>query len=191
MIIGAPLYGPYQTISLNGDYIEVVRDFKYLGSMMTSKTRDIRARKGQAWVVFWKLKDIWQAKNISIQLKIRLYKATVLSILLYGSETWITNQQQKSMLDSFATSCYRIMLNVKRTDSISNAEIYKRVEQKLLSVTLAKRQLICVGHILRRDKTEPISNLALYRPNHGKAKPGQSGLANIFKMFEYFSLFEI
>ena len=92
--------------------------------MMASTTGDIRARKGQAWVAFWKLKDIWQAQNVSIQLKIRLYKATVLSILLYGSETWITNQQQKSMLDCFATSCYRIMLNVKRTDRVSNAEIY-------------------------------------------------------------------
>ena len=43
-------------------------------------------------------------------------------------------------------------------------------------MTLAKRQLVLVGHILRRDKTEPISNLALYRPNNGKAKPGRPAL---------------
>jgi len=176
MIIGAPLFGPYQTISLNGDYIEVVRDFKYLGSMMASTAGDIRVRKGQAWAAFWKLKDIWKAKNVSIQLKIRLFKATVLSILLYGSETWITNQQQKNMLDSFATSCYRVMLNVKRTDRLSNAEIYNRVAQKPLSVTLAKRQLSWVGHILRREKSEPIRNLALYRPTHGDNKPGRPAL---------------
>ena len=84
----------------------------------------MRARKGQALGAFWKLKSIWNAKNVSIQLKVRLLKASVLSILLYGSETWITSQQQRNMLDSFATSCYRVMLNVKRTDRVTNAEIY-------------------------------------------------------------------
>ena len=127
MIIGAPLYGLHQTIKHNTEYIEVVQDFKYLGAMMASSAGDIKVRKGQAWGAFWKLKDIWKAKSISIQLKIRLFKASVLSILLYGSETWIINKQQKSMFDSFATSCYRIMLNVKRTDRITNEEIYNRV----------------------------------------------------------------
>ena len=36
MIIGAPLYGPHQTIKHNTEYIEVVQDFKYLGAMMAS-----------------------------------------------------------------------------------------------------------------------------------------------------------
>ena len=139
MIIGAPLYGPHQTIKHNTEYIEVVQDFKYLGAMMASSAGDIKVRKGQAWGAFWKLKDFGKAKSISIQLKIRLFKASVLSILLYGSETWIINKQQKSMFDSFATSCYRIMLNVKRTDRITNEEIYNRVEQKPLSVTILKR----------------------------------------------------
>ena len=77
------------------------------------------------------------------------------------------------MLDSFATSCYRVMLNVKRTDRVTNAEIYRRVNQKPLSVTIAKRQLEWVGHMMRRERTEPIRNLALYRPTHGTAKRGR------------------
>ena len=77
------------------------------------------------------------------------------------------------MFDSFATSCYRIMLNVKRIDRITNEEIYNRVEQKPLSVTILKRQLEWVGHMLRRDTSEPIQNLAFYRQTHGMARRGR------------------
>ena len=82
------------------------------------------------------------------------------------------------MFDSFATSCYRIMLNVKRTDRITNEEIYNRVEQKPLSVTILKRQLKWVGHMLRRDTSEPIQNLAFYHPTHGTARRGRPTRTN-------------
>ena len=58
------------------------------------------------------------------------------------------------------------MLKVKRTDRVTNAEIYRRVNQKPLSVTIAKRQLEWVGHMMCRERSEPIRNLALYRPTH-------------------------
>ena len=45
MIIGAQPYGLYQTISLNGEYIKVVWDFKYLGSIMATAGGDMRSRK--------------------------------------------------------------------------------------------------------------------------------------------------
>ena len=40
------------------DYVEQVRDFKYLGSMMASSETDLKNRKGQAWGSFWKLNNI-------------------------------------------------------------------------------------------------------------------------------------
>ena len=51
-----PPPGPQQALTLNGENIEVVSDFKYLGSMMASSERDIKIRKGQAWAAFWKQK---------------------------------------------------------------------------------------------------------------------------------------
>ncbi len=70
-------------LQLNGQQIEIVKDFKYLGSMVASSENDIKIRKGQAWAAFWKLKDIWNAKNLSIDFKIRIYNASCISILLY------------------------------------------------------------------------------------------------------------
>ena len=173
-----PDYGPQLPLELNEERVEIVNDFKYLGSMVASTDNDIKVRKGQAWAAFWKLKNIWQANNISIDIKLRLFQASCLSILLYGSETWTITEYHRKTLDSFATNCYRIMLKIKRIDKISNDEIYKRVNRKPLTTTIFKRQLEWVGHMLRRDTNEPIRKYALYQPPSqlGKARKGRQPL---------------
>ncbi|CAF3391094.1 unnamed protein product [Rotaria sp. Silwood1] len=80
------------TIQLNGQDIEWVDNFKYLGSMMLSSITDIKVRKGQAWKAFWKMKNIWKSTAIPTQLKIKIFKASCVSILLYGCETLAYNR---------------------------------------------------------------------------------------------------
>ena len=152
-------------LSLEGCEIEEVKDFKYLGSMVVDSSNDLKIRKAQAWGAFWKLKDIWKSKSISIKTKIRIFQASCVSILLYGSETWIITEDMKQSINSFATNCYRIMKGVKYTDKISNADIYKMVGQEPLTKCVTKRQLTWVGHMLRRDSSDLINIYALYSPN--------------------------
>ena len=101
------------TIKLDGETIKWVENFKYLGSMMLSSETDIKIRKGQAWGAFWKMKDIWKSIKISLTLKINIFKASCLSILLYGSESWIITQKLADNLYCFATNCFRNMQNIK------------------------------------------------------------------------------
>ena len=157
-------------LSLNGEIIERVDDFKYLGSYMFSSEKDFKCRKGQAWGAFWKLEDIWKSKTTPVKLKIRIFQASCLSIFLYGSETWILTKKLKNELDSFATNCYRIILGIKRLDKITNETIYKQVNQIPLSITAAKRQLTWTGHILRSGADEPVRIYGLYEPSEKKRK---------------------
>ena len=124
------------------------------------------------------MKNIWQARNIPLELKIRIFKASCLAILLYGSETWALTAQMKSSLDSYATSCYRVMLNIKRIDHVTNEAIYQRVKQPPLSSLVVKRQLTWVGHMLRRPEKELIRKYAMYEPGvqMGKSKRGKKAL---------------
>ena len=62
--------------------IEIVDEFKYLGSNMSSSEKDMKCRKGQAWSAFRSLEKIWTPRSTSIELKIRIYQASCLSILL-------------------------------------------------------------------------------------------------------------
>ena len=80
-------YDNQNGLKLNNETIERVDDFKYLGSLMASCETDMKTRKGQAWGAFWKMKNIWFSKSISISMKVRLFQDSCISILLYGSET--------------------------------------------------------------------------------------------------------
>jgi hypothetical protein len=167
-----------RSIQLNGQDIEWVDNFKYLGSMMLSSTTDIKVRKGQAWKAFWKMKNIWKSTTIPIHLKINIFKASCLSILLYGCESWIITNKLETTLNSFATSCYRIMLHIKRLDKISNNTIYEKAKQEPLVQAVQRRQLRFIGHCLRRNPNEFINTYALYTPKsgHGKRKRGRPRL---------------
>ena len=96
--------------------------------------------------------------------------------LLLFCESWIITEKLKQSLNSFATNCYRVMLNIKRLDRISNAEIYKRIGIDELVLQIQRRQLRFVGHSLRRPENELINKYVLYQPiqRHGKRKPGKS-----------------
>ena len=78
-----------ENIKLNGDEIEEVDDFTYLGSKM-SNTGDgeveIRARLAKASQAFTSIRSTWKARNIRLKTKLRIFKSNVISTLLYGSD---------------------------------------------------------------------------------------------------------
>ena len=67
------------------------------------------------------------------------------------------------------------MLGIKHTDRTPNDEVYQLTQQIPLSVKIVKRQLTWIGHILRREKEEPIRTYSLYEHKHelGKTRKGR------------------
>ena len=78
----------------------------------------------------------------------------------------VLSQDMESKINSFATSCYTIMLDIKRKDrNMTNIEP--------LVHCVRKRQLGFLGHILQLPEEEPARRYALYIPSHGKRRPGR------------------
>ena len=78
-------------IIMNGETLEQVDSFKYLGALITEdgkSTIDIRARLAITLSAMSRLSKMWKNQRISIATKIRLQKALVTSIALYGCESW-------------------------------------------------------------------------------------------------------
>ena len=73
---------------------------------------------------------VWKS-SLSRQLKIRFFRATVESVLLYGSETWTLTKALKKRLDGTYTRLLRTALNVSWEDHVTNSDLY----QELLPVT--------------------------------------------------------
>ena len=76
-----------------------------------------------------------------------MYHTCVLSILLYGAETWTTYHKQELKLNSFHLCCLRTILCVKWQDKITNLEILQRFNSTPLSSILKQRWLHWLGHI--------------------------------------------
>jgi hypothetical protein len=101
------------------------------------------------------MKDVFRSKSVPIKLKIQIFEAACVSILLYGCESWIINQKLNNALNSFKTNCYRIMLCIKRIDEVSN--VYKIVCRNHLTLQDQDRHLRYLGHSLRRNENDFIN----------------------------------
>jgi exonuclease III len=145
--------------------IEVVEEFKYLGSYMGSTDKDISARIALAKTAFAKLRPILSSRNgkPSLSLKIRLFNAACVSILLYGCESWVLSTLQAHKLDAFARLCYRIILGINQSEThTTNDQLYAIVNARPITSTIRDRQLQFTGHCLRMPEDEPSKIFVLY-----------------------------
>ena len=78
---------PTSLVVMDGEVVQV-EDFCYLGSMISSPLQDLRLRRGMAWSVFWKLETVWHSQSLNLETKLRLFDSLVLSVMLYGAESW-------------------------------------------------------------------------------------------------------
>ena len=164
---------PQPTLQVYGTPINHVTDFKYLGSMMASSASDQKRRKALAWTAFRKLERLWKSPSIPISTKMKSFNTTCITVLLYGSESWVISKDMENKINSFGTTCYRIMLNIRRIDRVPNATIYSLTESAPLIERVRRRQLRFLGHVLRFPENEPVRDFVMYVPTHRRKKPGR------------------
>ena len=154
------------SLSIDGQNIAKVEDFKYLGYFVASSEKDIQTRIALAWAAFDKLKGVQKAPLKSKALKVRLFDASCISILLYGCETWVLISELENKLNVFARKAYRIMLDINQADDhLTNQELYRITGQRPLSETIRLRQLQFTGHCLRMPLDEPANIYSIYKSN--------------------------
>ena len=151
----------------SGTPIKTVNTFKYLGQTIASDgyfSIEIKKRCSMALTALNKLLIIWKAANISIRVKVKIYNSLVLSVLLYGCETWPLNKSYVNKLKGFEFKCLRKILKINFTQRIPNHEVLRRIRSAtnydLLIPTILKRQLRWYGHVMRRD-SEDLTKLTL------------------------------
>ena len=167
-------------INLDNKPLEQVKKFCYLGSNMTASLSlddEISARIGKAATTFGKLnKRAWNNKMLTINMKIKIYEACVLSTLLYGAETWTIYAHQEKRLEVFHFRCLRKILGITWEDKITNTEVLSRASIPSMAATLCKRRLRWLGHVKRMDDTRIPKQLLYGELAHGKRSRGRPKL---------------
>jgi len=151
--------GPAPDPVLMGDQtVEPVTKFTYLGSDVDSdgySTPEIHRRLGMASSIMGQLDTIWKQQRLSLQTKLRLYSSLVLSVLLYGSETWTLRKTDSSKVQAFHMMSQRRILGIKWYDHITNSTIRERTGLMDLPILVADRRHSLFGHICRLSQEAP------------------------------------
>ena len=139
--------------TINETTLDDVEKFTYLGSTLSKNTtldQEIATRLGKASTTFGRLtKRVWKNRHLSIRTKVRVYEACVLSILLYGAESWATYRPQESKLSAFHTFNLRFILGKTWEDRMTNEEVFKITGSGPLSSRLKFFRLRWAGHVNR------------------------------------------
>jgi len=117
------------TIFVNGNRVDPVSDFTYLGSSQSFGGQcrpDIRRCIELASAVMSSLDNIWKDKRLSLSIKLCVYLAlvqSVVSVLLYASETWTLTVADSKSLDAIHMKCQRRILGISWHQFVQNEEV--------------------------------------------------------------------
>ena len=110
-------------ISMNGQKLQEVTSFKYLGTTLCKDgtcSAKVRTRVASAMAAVARLNRIWRCSTISFASKFKLYKSLVTSILLYGCETWTMFFDWRKRIQAFETKCLRKSLRMSYLEHKTN-----------------------------------------------------------------------
>ena len=112
-------------IKVNGQKLETVTSFKYLGSVITNEGSkpEILSRIAQTTAALIKLKPVWNDRSISVNFKIQLMHSLVTAIFLYSFESWTLTAELQRRSEALEMRCYHKILHISHKDHVTKEEI--------------------------------------------------------------------
>ena len=97
------------------------------------------------------LDSILKSRDITLSTKVRLVKAMVFQVVMYGCKSWTIKKAELQRIDAFEQWCWRRLLRVPWTASRSNQSILKEISPGCsLEGLILKLKLQCFGHLMQR-----------------------------------------
>ena len=122
--------GPITSWEIDGETVEPVSDFIFLGSKITADgdcSHEIKRRLLLGRKVMTNLDSIFKRRDITLPTKVRPVKAMVFPVVMYGWESWTVKKTERRRMDAFELWCWRRLLRVPWTARRSNQSILKEI----------------------------------------------------------------
>ena len=139
-------------IKVNGQKLETVTSFKYLGSVMIDEGTKPKVlfRIAQTTTALTRLKPVGIDKSISLSSKIQLMHSLVTSIFLYACESWTLTAELQRRIRAMEMRCYHKILHISYKDEEVRAKIQQAIGPHEDLLTIIKRcKLQWYGHVFR------------------------------------------
>ncbi|KAB0352760.1 hypothetical protein FD754_017617, partial [Muntiacus muntjak] len=122
--------GPITSWQTDGETVETVADFIFLGSKITADgncSHEMKRRLLLGRKVMINLDNILKSRDITLSTKVHLVKAMVFPVVMYGCESWTIKKAECQRIDAFELWCWRRLLRVPWTARRSNQSILKEI----------------------------------------------------------------
>jgi hypothetical protein len=140
-------------IIIRNQKIETVDSFIYLGCTITKDERqdtELSVLLSKAAKSFNMLRhSIWHRKSVSITARLRIFRACILPVLLYGSETWSLTKKQEQRVITIYNRCLRTIIGVNLGDRLSNETLLDITGEPRIENTIRRNRLRWFGHVNR------------------------------------------
>ena len=145
--------GPTTSWEIDGETVETVADFIFLGSKITADgdcSHEIKRRLLLGRKVMTNLDSIFKNRDITLPTKVRLVKDMAFPVIMYGCESWTVKKAECRRIDAFELWCLRRLLRVPWTERRSNQSIRRISPGCSLEGLMLKLKLQYFVHLMRR-----------------------------------------
>ena len=144
--------GPITSWQIDGETVDTVSDFIFLGSKITADddySHEMKRRLLPGRKVMTNLDSIFKSRDITLPTKVRLVRAMVFPLVMYGCESWTGKKAEHRRIDAFELWCWRRLLRVPWTARRSNQSILKEIGPGCsLEGLMLKLKLQYFGHLM-------------------------------------------
>ena len=122
--------GPITSWQIDGEILKTVTDFIWGGSKITADgdfSYEIKRHLLLGRKIMTNLDSILKSRNVTLPTKVRLIKAMVFPVVMYGCESWTIKKAERQRIDAFELWCWRRPLRVPRTARKPNQSILKEI----------------------------------------------------------------
>ena len=146
--------GPITSWQIDGETVETVSDFILGGSKITADgdcSHEIKRRLLLGRKVMTNIDSILKSRDITLPTKVRLVKAMIFPVVLYGCESWTVKKAERQRIDASELWCWRRLLRVPWTARSSNQSILKEISPGCsLEGLMLKLKLQYFGYLMQR-----------------------------------------
>ena len=167
--------GPITSWQTDGETVETVSDFIFLGSKITADgdyRHEIKRRLLLGRKIMTNLDSILKSRDITLPTKVHLVKAMVFPVVMYGCESWTIKKAESRRIDAFELWGLRRLFRVLWTVRRSNQSILKEISPGCsLEGLMLKLKLQYFGHLMQR--ADSFEKTLMLGKIEGRRKRGQ------------------
>ena len=166
---------PISSWQTDGETVETVADFIFLGSKITADgdcSHEIKRCLLLGRKVMTKLDSILKSRDITLPTMVRPAKAMIFPVVMYGCESWTVKQAEHWRIDAFELWCWRRLLKVPWTTRRYNQSILKEISPGCsLEGLMLKLKLQYFGQLIQR--ADSFEKTLMLGKTEGRRRRGQ------------------